>query len=150
MVIVCALCLLFQTTPVLGQGGGQQPPVVKSAPQKQSAPQAPADQTATEQTSQRQPQRSVIWNMVIFMVLLFGIFYVFLILPQRRREKERRAMLSALRKNDKVVTIGGIHGVVHSIKDDRVVIKVDENTKITVSMSAIAGVERAKEEDKKE
>jgi len=88
--------------------------------------------------------------MVIFMVLLFGIFYVFLILPQRRREKERRAMLSALRKNDKVVTIGGIHGVVHSIKDDRVVIKVDENTKITVSMSAIAGVERAKEEDKKE
>jgi len=88
--------------------------------------------------------------MVIFMVLLFGIFYVFLILPQRRREKERRAMLSALRKNDKVVTIGGIHGVVHSMKDDRVVIKVDENTKITVSMSAIAGVERAKEEDKKE
>jgi len=88
--------------------------------------------------------------MVIFMVLLFGIFYVFLILPQRRREKERRAMLSALRKNDKVVTIGGIHGVVHSIKDDKVVIKVDENTKITVSTSAIAGVERPKEEDKKE
>jgi len=75
---------------------------------------------------------------------------VFLILPQRRREKERRAMLSSLRKNDKVVTIGGIHGVVHSIRDDKVVLKVDENTKITVSMSAIAGVERSKEEDKKE
>ena len=88
--------------------------------------------------------------MVIFMVLLFGIFYVFLILPQRRREKERRAMLSSLRKNDRVVTIGGIHGVVHSIKEDKVVLKVDENTKITVSMSAIAGVERPKEEEKKE
>jgi len=150
MGIVFALCLLFQTAPPLAQGGGQQPPVVKPAPPQQNAPQAPADQTATNQTSQKRPQQSVLWNMVIFMVLLFGIFYVFLILPQRRREKERRAMLSALRKNDKVVTIGGIHGVVHSIKDDKVVIKVDENTKITVSMSAIAGVERPKEEDKKE
>jgi len=150
MVVVCALCLLFQTTPLLGQGGGQQPPVVKPAPQQQDVPQASADQTATNRTSQKRPQQSVLWNMVIFMVLLFGIFYVFLILPQRRREKERRAMLSALRKNDKVVTIGGIHGVVHSIKDDKVVLKVDENTRITVSMSAIAGVERPKEEDKKE
>jgi len=150
MVVVCALCLLFQMTVPLGQGGAEQPPVVKPTPQPQSPPQAPADQTAANQTSQRQPRQSVIWNMVIFMVLLFGIFYVFLILPQRRREKERRAMLSSLRKNDKVVTIGGIHAVVHSIKDDKVVLKVDENTKITVSMSAIAGVERSKEESKKE
>jgi preprotein translocase subunit YajC len=49
-------------------------------------------------------------------------------------------MLSALKRGDRVATIGGIRGIVHSIKEDAVVIKVDDNTKIEFSKSAVATV----------
>lgn len=50
-------------------------------------------------------------------------------------------MLDALKKGDKVVTIGGIHGVIASVKEKTVVVKVDDTTKLEFSRSAIAGVD---------
>jgi preprotein translocase subunit YajC len=72
--------------------------------------------------------------------LVFVIFYFLIIRPQNKKQKEARQMLSALKKGDRVATIGGIRGIVHSVKDDSVVLKVDDNTKIEFSKSAVATI----------
>ncbi len=73
-------------------------------------------------------------------VLIFVIFYFFMIRPQNKKQKETKKMIEALKKGDKVVTIGGIHGVVSSTKEQSVIVKVDDNAKIEFSRSAIATV----------
>jgi len=72
------------------------------------------------------------------------LFYFMFIRPQKRKEQEARSMVNNLKENDRVITIGGIHGVVTSVQRDaeRVTIRVDESngTKIRVNLSAIAQV----------
>jgi len=72
--------------------------------------------------------------------LVILIFYFLIIRPQNKKQKETQKMLSALKKGDKVLTIGGIYGVIQSVKEGSVVVKVDESTKIEFSRSAIASV----------
>lgn len=73
-------------------------------------------------------------------ILIFGIFYFLLIRPQQQKQKEHTRMLSELKKNDEVITAGGMHGVVVNVKDRSVVLKVDENVKIEVEKSHISFV----------
>ena len=73
-------------------------------------------------------------------VLIFVVFYFFMIRPQNKQRKETQRMLSDLKKGDKVVTIGGIHGVIQSVRETSVIIKVDEDCKIEFSRSAIASM----------
>ena len=77
-------------------------------------------------------------------VIIFVIFYLLLIRPQRRQQKEREKMISALKKNDHVITTGGVCGVVDRIKDNDVYLRVDEKSdvKLRVIRSAIAVVEK--------
>ena len=84
--------------------------------------------------------------------LIFVIFYFFIIRPQNKKQKETDKMIAALKKGDKVVTIGGIHGTVAQTKEKTVIIKVDDNTKIEFTRSAISSVILQKEEkaDKKD
>lgn len=81
---------------------------------------------------------------MLMSVLPFGliilIFYFFIIRPQNKKQKETEKMLSALKKGDKVVTVGGIHGVISSTKEKTVIVKVDDNAKIEFSRNAIASV----------
>ena len=77
---------------------------------------------------------------ILFIVLIFGVFYFFMIRPQNKQRKETQRMLSELRKGDKVVTIGGIHGVIQSVRENSVILKVDEGCKIEFNRSAIASV----------
>jgi len=72
--------------------------------------------------------------------LVFVIFYFLIIRPQNKKQKETKKMLESLKKGDKVVSIGGIRGTIQAIKDDTVVVKVDTNTKMTFSRSAISNV----------
>jgi preprotein translocase subunit YajC len=78
------------------------------------------------------------------LVIIFVLFYFMLIRPQKRKEQELRRMIQNVKENDRVVTIGGIHGVVTNVQRDaeRVTIRVDEatGTKLKVNMSAIARV----------
>jgi preprotein translocase subunit YajC len=78
------------------------------------------------------------------LLLLGVVFYFFMIRPQRKEQGRRQAMLSAVKKNDRVVTIGGIYGVVMTVRreEDEVTLKVDEttNTKLRVTLSSIARV----------
>ena len=91
--------------------------------------------------------------------LVILIFYFLIIRPQNKKQKQMEKMLSALKKGDKVVTIGGIHGVIQSVKDGgTVVVKVDESCKLEFSRSAISTVvadpakeeKSGKKEDKKD
>ncbi|MDI3257494.1 MAG: preprotein translocase subunit YajC [Kyrpidia sp.] len=77
---------------------------------------------------------------ILSIILMFAIFYFLLIRPQQKRQKERQAMLSQLQKGDRVVTIGGIHGTIVDLDDDKVTLRVAETTKIVFERSAISSV----------
>jgi len=63
-------------------------------------------------------------------ILLFVIFYFLLIRPQQQQQKKRKEMLAGLQKGDKVVTIGGIHGVIKDIKEDELTIQVTDSVQL--------------------
>jgi preprotein translocase subunit YajC len=72
---------------------------------------------------------------------IFLVFYFLIIRPQSKKQKEMRKMIEALKKGDKIVTIGGIHGIVSTVKERTVIVKVDDDVKLEFSKSAVASVE---------
>lgn len=92
------------------------------------------------QASASAPQQQNLLLSVISFVLIIGIFWLFIIRPQNKKQKETEKMINALKKGDKVVTIGGIHGVVSAAKEKTVVVKVDDGVSIEFNRSAIAAV----------
>lgn len=76
----------------------------------------------------------------VSIVLIFVIFYFLLIRPQQKRQKEHQKMLSAITKGDRVVTSGGMYGVVVGLDDQKVVLKIAENVKVEFAKSAIAHI----------
>jgi preprotein translocase subunit YajC len=74
-------------------------------------------------------------------VAIIGVFYFLIIRPQNKKQKETQRMLSELKKGDRVVSIGGIHGVIQSVREGSVIMKVDENCKLEFSRNAISSVE---------
>lgn len=84
------------------------------------------------------------------LILIFVIFYFLMIRPQNKRQKETQKMLDALKKGDKIITAGGIHGVIQNVKEKSVIVKIDENVKVEFSRSSIVSVETpAKEVESK-
>ena len=72
--------------------------------------------------------------------LIIVVFYFFIIRPNSKKQKETKKMLSSMKKGDKVASIGGIRGTIVSLGENTVVIKVDSNTKIEFSKTAVATV----------
>ncbi len=77
---------------------------------------------------------------ILPLLLMFAIFWFLLIRPQQKRQKAIREMHSNLQKGDKIVTIGGLHGVIDSIDEDIVVILVNDNRKLTFDRNAVREV----------
>ena len=77
-------------------------------------------------------------------ILIFVIFYFMLIRPQQKKQKNFEKMLKELKKNDEVVTSGGIHGTILNVKDDTLTLKIDDNVKIEVNKSAIGYVKKSR------
>jgi preprotein translocase subunit YajC len=73
-------------------------------------------------------------------LLIFGIFYLLLIMPMRRRQKKHQDLLSKLAKGDRVITNGGIFGTVVDVEGDVLTLRIAENVKIQVARSAVAGL----------
>ena len=92
---------------------------------------------------------SFLSSLLIFIPII-AIFYFLIIRPQSKRQKETQRMLSTLKKGDRVVTIGGIHGTIQSVKEQSVIIKVDDNTKIEFSRSSVSSIETSAKEDNQE
>lgn len=75
-------------------------------------------------------------------VLIFGIFYFLLIRPQQKRQAEHGRMVSQLKKNDQVITTGGIYGTIVNVKEDSVVLRVDDNVRIEVQKNCVASLKK--------
>ena len=84
-------------------------------------------------------------NPLVMMVVVMGIFYVMLILPQQRQRKKVQGMLAALKSGDKVVTNGGIYGTINGIDGDTVILKIADQVKIRIARSAITQVETSED-----
>jgi preprotein translocase subunit YajC len=78
-------------------------------------------------------------------IFIFIIMYFVLLRPQMRRQKEQQRLVTALKTGDRVVTNGGIHGLISNVKDTTVIVKVADNVKIEMEKSAIANVLKAAE-----
>ncbi len=82
-------------------------------------------------------QQSSAAPMWIMLLLIFVIMYIFMIRPQRKQQKELEKFRSELKKGDKIVTIGGIYGVVDQVEEKTVLIKVDADVKLRVEKSSL-------------
>jgi len=91
---------------------------------------------------------SLVGSLLPFLLIIV-IFYFFLIRPQNKKQKETQKMLDALKKGDKVITIGGIHGTVSSVKENTVIVKVDDDCKLEFNRTAISSVELTEAEKAK-
>lgn len=91
--------------------------------------------------------------MFLIAIMIAG-FYLLVIRPEQRRNKQKQDLIGSIKKNDKVLTVGGIYGVVANVKpnDDEVVLKIDEDKdiKIRVTKGSIAQVIASKEKEKED
>jgi len=76
--------------------------------------------------------------LIVFLVLMFGMFYFLIIRPQRKRQQEHQALLSSLKLGDRVITIGGIYGTIESMSEDSIVLKIESGAMVRMSRSSIA------------
>ena len=84
------------------------------------------------------------------LVLIFVVFYFFLIRPQQKKQKEREKVLESLKRGDRVITIGGLHGTVAGIDTEKktVLLQVGDNLKLTFDRTAVATVDKQDAGDK--
>jgi preprotein translocase subunit YajC len=75
-------------------------------------------------------------------ILIMVVIYFLMIRPQSKRQKEKKQMIDNLKKGDRIITIGGIHGSIAGFKNNGkvVILKIDKNMNITVNRSAVAGL----------
>jgi preprotein translocase subunit YajC len=81
------------------------------------------------------------------LVVIMVIFYVLLILPAQRRQKQTQSMLSALKNGDKVITTGGLYGTIVGLEGDTLQLRIADQVKVKVARSAIAGVQSETKEE---
>jgi preprotein translocase subunit YajC len=74
--------------------------------------------------------------------IMFAIFYFLLIRPQQKKAKQHRELLSSLKKGDKVVSSGGLHGVITGLTDDTITMEIAPKVRVKVSRGSVAGVTR--------
>lgn len=89
---------------------------------------------------------------ILYIVAMFALLYFVLIRPQNKQRKQHAALLTSLKKGDKVITIGGLHGSIVDLSDDRVTLKVNDTTRLVFERGAIKGktvVDEAPVADKK-
>jgi len=106
-----------------------------------------AEQARENATAEEAPPRTPgagrdpgIVGLLVPLAIIFAIMYLLLIRPQKKKEQQRQEMLDRVQKDDKVVTIGGIIGVVSSMTDREIVLRLDDNTKLRLTRSAISRV----------
>ncbi len=76
-------------------------------------------------------------GMILFWVLIFGVFYFILIRPQQKQQKEHRKLLSELKAGDHIVTIGGFKGVITQVKEDGFKVRFAPEVELEIIKSAV-------------
>lgn len=80
--------------------------------------------------------------MLVPYLLIFAIFYFLVIRPQKQKQTEFQKMIDSLKRNDEIVTSGGIHGTIVNIKEKTITLRIDDNVKIEIDRAAVARVEK--------
>ena len=121
-----------------------------------AAPAGEQTQTTTQTTAPGEevpakPKPGLLGGMLVPMLLIGVVMYFFVFRGPKRKQQQQKQMLANMKKNDRVRTIGGIIGTVVDLRDDEVVIKIDEsnNTKIRMVRSAIGTVITEEAQEKK-
>ena len=81
---------------------------------------------------------SFLSNQLLLMLIIFGVFYLIVVRPMRKKQQETQSMLSRLKNGDRVLTNGGIYGTIVGVSDDLVQLRVADSVKIQVAKSAVA------------
>ena len=76
---------------------------------------------------------------LLMMGAMFAIFYFLLIRPQQKKAKEHRTMLDALKKGDKIISSGGLHGVITGISDDAITMEIAPKVRVKITRGSVAG-----------
>jgi preprotein translocase subunit YajC len=86
------------------------------------------------------PKEPPWWSMLPPMIAVLGLFFMLMIWPQRKEQQKREQLLNSLKKNDRVVTLGGMIGTIANVSPDgkEITLKVDDNTRIKFVRSGIA------------
>ncbi len=81
-------------------------------------------------------------SMLPLMIIMFAVMYFLILRPQKQKEKKRQEMISNVRKQDRIVTAGGVHGVVTSVKENDIIVRIDDakDVKIKIEKSAVTSV----------
>lgn len=87
--------------------------------------------------------------MVLFFVVIFVMMYLFMIRPQRKRQKEQKELLERIKRGEKVVTSSGIYGQIESISEDTIVLKIESGATIRVAKGSIVGKQGARQRAEK-
>jgi preprotein translocase subunit YajC len=93
--------------------------------------------TATDGTATTGNSTTSTIYMVVFLVLIFGLFWFTMVRPQRKRQKEHDNMMKALQKGDRVITAGGIYGIIDTMDEDSIVIKVESGATMRVAKGSV-------------
>ena len=89
---------------------------------------------------------NAVLTQVVFFGAIFAVFYFLLIRPQQTQRRERERLLAAIKRGDRVVTTGGLHGTVTNLDEKTVVLRVADQVKVTVDRAAVARVVEAQGE----
>ena len=84
-----------------------------------------------------EPEGGFDLSIIIFMAVIFGLMYLVLIRPQRKKQKEHQQLVAELKRGDKVITAGGIYGLIESISEENVVMKIESGTTIRVARGSV-------------
>jgi preprotein translocase subunit YajC len=82
---------------------------------------------------------SILSSIVPFLLIIV-IFYFLILRPQQKRQKERAKLLESIKRGDKIITAGGLHGTIEAIEDKSILVKISENVKVKMERSAITTI----------
>ena len=77
---------------------------------------------------------------IVPFLLIIVVFYFLILRPQQKRAKERTKLLEGVKKGDKIITAGGLHGTVEGLEDKTVLIKIADNVKVKIEKTGIATI----------
>lgn len=142
--LALVVLLLGQTgqTPSTSPEKATQTATMEAGKQETATPEAGTKETSQQGGAQgqsgEQPKRMSPWLTWGLLIGVLVVFYLLMILPQRRRQKKHQEMLKALQRGDKIVTSGGIVGSISRVKEDTFIVKTAEKTELEISKSVVS------------
>lgn len=104
-------------------------------------------QTAGSGAGAAQSPPSLVGSPLVMMMLMFGVIYFMVLRPQQKRQRQQESFLDALKRGDKVITSGGIHGTINGLTDQIVTLEIAKDVRIRVARVQIAGPQAKSQED---